>query len=92
MSFGRPYIMNIDACIHDGWLTLTEIEVKINKDYLYYILSSNLVQNQFENLATGSTVKNLNKEIVQSVILPIPSIETQKRIAAELNKQQEYIK
>ena len=22
MSFGRPYILNIDGCIHDGWLRL----------------------------------------------------------------------
>ena len=24
MSFGRPYILKIDGCIHDGWLVLRE--------------------------------------------------------------------
>ena len=23
MSFGRPYILKIDGCIHDGWLVIT---------------------------------------------------------------------
>ena len=23
MSFGRPYILNVDGCIHDGWLVLS---------------------------------------------------------------------
>lgn len=22
MSFGRPYILKVDGCIHDGWLVL----------------------------------------------------------------------
>src|SRR5699024_1464616 len=25
MSFGRPYILNIDGCIHDGWLVLSQL-------------------------------------------------------------------
>lgn len=24
MSFGRPYILNIDGCIHDGWVVIDE--------------------------------------------------------------------
>src|SRR3989344_7574588 len=26
MSFGRPYIMKIDTCIHDGWLALRNLQ------------------------------------------------------------------
>lgn len=26
MSFGRPYILEIDGCIHDGWLSISEFE------------------------------------------------------------------
>ena len=25
MSFGRPYILNVDGCIHDGWLVISPI-------------------------------------------------------------------
>ncbi|EHE04975.1 type 1 restriction-modification system specificity subunit [Streptococcus pneumoniae GA16833] len=39
MSFGRPYILNVDGAIHDGWLAISNYENSLNKDYLFYILS-----------------------------------------------------
>ena len=47
MSFGRPYILNIDGCIHDGWLVLSGYQEIYNKDYLYYMLSSKFTYFQF---------------------------------------------
>ncbi|MCR4558797.1 MAG: restriction endonuclease subunit S, partial [Bacteroidales bacterium] len=32
MSFGRPYILNIDGCIHDGWLVLSNYQTIFDKD------------------------------------------------------------
>ncbi len=92
MSFGRPYIMNIEACIHDGWLTLIDINPDVNKDYLYYIISSSVVKEQFENFAIGSTVKNLNIEIVNKVKIPLPSIHIQEEIVAEMEVKENFIK
>lgn len=40
MSFGRPYILNIDGCIHDGWLTIQNYKNSFDTDFLYYILGS----------------------------------------------------
>lgn len=40
MSFGRPYILNCDGCIHDGWLVLTGYQNVYDKDFLFYMLSS----------------------------------------------------
>lgn len=85
MSFGRPYIMNISGCIHDGWLLLTGYNKKLNKDYLYNILSSELVQEQFRNAAEGgTTVDNLNIEKVSSVQIPLPPITIQEKIVKEI--------
>ena len=50
MSFGRPYILKTTGCIHDGWLVLSKYQESFIADYLYYLLSSSLVQNQFESL------------------------------------------
>jgi len=86
MSFGRPYIMKTDGCIHDGWLALKEGKIKIfNTEFLYYLLSSSFVFNQFDSLASGSTVRNLNKELVSSVIVKIPPLAEQNRIVAKLD-------
>jgi len=41
MSFGRPYIFNIEGAIHDGWASISEFEEILNPDFLYHYLSSN---------------------------------------------------
>ncbi len=85
MSFGRPYILKIDGCIHDGWLAITNYENTFDKDYLYYLLGSDSVYKQYLSLAAGSGVLNLNKKLVAAVELDIPDIEEQKAIAAILS-------
>ena len=34
MSFGRPYILKIDGCIHDGWLVIQNYEKTFDINYL----------------------------------------------------------
>ena len=85
MSFGRPYILKTSGCIHDGWLVLSEYQKLFSSDYLYYLLSSSYVQNQFEILARGSTVRNLNIDLVSKVLVPIPSLINQKKITEKLD-------
>lgn len=84
MSFGRPYILNIDGCIHDGWLVLQNIGDFFQKDYLYYLLSSKMVFKQFCSRVAGAVVNNLNSDKVALTIVPIPPMEEQKRIVAKI--------
>ena len=75
------------GCIHDGWLVLRKKEPNIvNEDFLYYVLRSNLTFQQFNKLASGSTVKNLNISLVKKVEIPLPPIDEQRRIAAILDQ------
>ena len=89
MSFGRPYILKTDGCIHDGWLVIGETDKVFYQDFLYYMLSSTFMYKSMSGLAAGSTVKNLKSESVKSLLIPIPSINEQKRIS---NKLEECIK
>lgn len=91
MSFGRPYILNIDGCIHDGWLTIQNYTESFNREYLYYFLSSDMVLSQYIHMAAGSSVKNLNKEKVASLIVFIPTKEEQKEIAEALSDMDNLI-
>lgn len=84
MSFGRPYILRTNGCIHDGWLVLKNFGDKIDKDYLYYMLSSNVILKQYKSKAAGSGVLNLNKKLVASVNLLLPPLREQKAIAEVL--------
>lgn len=85
MSYGRPYIMNINACIHDGWLTFQNInEDIIKRDFLYYLLLHPKTQSIFQSISAGSGVQNLKKETVAEVNLLIPPPSEQERIVGIL--------
>ena len=85
MSFGRPYILKTNGCIHDGWLVLRDYQKYLNIDFFYYVLSSENVQRQFRTKAQGSTVSNLNTDRVASVIIHVPTFEEQQCIVATLD-------
>ena len=84
MSFGRPYILKTDGCIHDGWLVIGNVEATFYQDYLYYMLSSSAMYDALSLLAAGSTVKNLKSDSVKSLIVPIPPYNEQKLIARRI--------
>ena len=91
MSFGRPYIMKTTGCIHDGWLLLRAKTKKVDQDFLYYTLASEYIYEQFEKAATGGVVKNLNIGLVKKVKIPLPSLEIQKQLVAEIEEQEKII-
>lgn len=87
MSFGRPYIMKIDGCIHDGWLSISSFEKHVTSDYLYHLLMSSKLQGEMRKRASfGGAVQNLNSDIVRNLEVAIPPIEKQKTITAILDK------
>lgn len=92
MSFGRPYIMRTSGCIHDGWLLLRKKnESNLDTEFLYYVLSSQLIFNQFNIKASGTTVRNLNAELVRNVSIPLPPLSEQKKIVALVEETFEKI-
>lgn len=84
MSFGRPYISRITTCIHDGWLAFKNLSNEVERDFLYYLLLSEKIQNNFKNISAGSGVQNLKKETVQNIQISLPPLLEQKRIVAVL--------
>ena len=86
MSFGRPYISKIYGCIHDGWLVLRNPNVVFDINFLYYLLSSNCLYNQFVIKASGSTVDNLNIDKVSSALICLPPIKEQIKIVNQIEK------
>lgn len=87
MSFGRPYILEIEGCIHDGWLSMSRFENYVSADYLYYILSSEPIQSEMKKRASfGGAIKNLNSEIVKSIEIPMPTKKEQERIVKILDR------
>lgn len=87
MSFGRPYILEIDGCIHDGWLSISEFEKYVTADYLYYYLISNKLQKEMKQRASfGGAVQNLNADIVRDLEIAVPPLSVQENIVKILDR------
>ena len=86
MSFGRPYILNVDGCIHDGWLVISPKGNAYNADFLYYLLSSTFAYDQFAEVASGGVVTNLNSDKVADTMFPLPPLPEQHRIVAKIEE------
>ena len=86
MSFGRPYILEIDGCIHDGWISLSGFENYVLRDFLYEVLNTKCVQDYWAMKANnGGAMSNLNSDIVKSTLIKIPSLNVQEEIVKILD-------
>ena len=86
MSFGKPYIMGIDGCIHDGWLLIRNTYGVFDLTFLCHLLGTPQMLSQYRSLAAGSTVNNLNKELVGNTVVTIPSITEQRVLGDSLEQ------
>ena len=77
MSFGRPYILAIDGCIHDGWLAIRDTEKRFDLKFLCTLLGTDNMLSQYKAMAAGSTVNNLNKELVGATTVSYPVMDEQ---------------
>ena len=90
MSFGKPYIMGIDGCIHDGWLLIRNTYGVFDLTFLCHLLGTPQMLGQYRSLAAGSTVNNLNKELVGNTVVTIPSI-TEQRVLGDYLEQLDHL-
>ena len=82
---GEPSILNVNACIHDGFVGLRNLDAKrVFTPYLYRFFKFNKLINKSQ--AVGAIYKNLNTDQIKSLKIPLPNLETQKRIAAILDE------
>lgn len=72
---GVPKILDVDSCIHDGWLYFPES--KFSKEYLY--LYFKYIRQQLVNLSNGSVFNNLKTDILKRYPTILPDKETLQR-------------
>jgi type I restriction enzyme S subunit len=84
VSLGFARILGIGGCIHDGWLSFSDISESLDKIYLLKLLNS--VTNHFRQIAPSGTQPNLNTGIMKEFSIPIPPIQLQLEFADVVEK------
>ncbi len=80
---GALNIADSTCCIGRGLTALTPKE-NTNFKYLYYVLKSKY--SDLLSKGTGSTFKAINKESLSTILIPLPDLNIQKKIANTLDK------
>ena len=78
--------MAIRGCIHDGWLLIRDAQKHFDPIFLCHMLGAPQMLNQYRMFAAGSTVNNLNKELVGKAIVSLPSKDEQREIGIVLDR------
>ena len=87
---GLPAILSIDACIHDGFVGFRSLKTtQITAEYLYYVLLWNKEAHGLQSV--GAVFKNLTTDQIREFLIPIPDLETQRAIVAEIAAEQALV-
>lgn len=81
---------NVDFIYSTGFCVFEPTKA-ILSDYLRLILNSDLFQNQKDKYSKGATQKAINNTGLKKIQIPLPSLETQKKIVEVLDKAQDLI-
>lgn len=68
------------------------VKKSVDKDFIYYIVSSPTFKHYLESNATGTTIKNISLKQMREYTFELPEIGEQKRISSVLRKIDEKIK
>jgi len=85
-TLGVPKILKIAGCANDGILAFLDLDPEVNKDYLYFFLSS-ITGALRERVKQGSGQPNLNTGIVGALPIPFPPRAEQDQLAEYLVKR-----
>ncbi|MEE3451524.1 MAG: restriction endonuclease subunit S [Acutalibacteraceae bacterium] len=66
---GIPKILDVDSCIHDGWLYFPES--KLSNEYLYLLFK--FIRKDLVALGNGSVFTNLKTDILKQYEISLPS-------------------
>ena len=81
---GHVAINTVPMATNQGFKSFVPDREILSPDFLYWWLKSN--KEYLQSLGRGATFKEVSKEIVASIEIPLPPLEEQRRIAAILDK------
>lgn len=78
-TIGKPIIIKIPACIHDGFVLFSDLRNTVNREFLFYYLKHN--EYRIRSQKQVGTQGNLNTTIVGNQDILLPKLPEQTAIA-----------
>ncbi len=88
VGLGKLFKNELDVCISQDSQGLI-IKNEINADYLVYILRDRVAN--FKNVSQGSTIQGVTKKQLSELQIPLPPLETQQAIVAEIEAERAIV-
>jgi type I restriction enzyme S subunit len=74
-----------DVYLHNQRIGLVELMPDVDRRFVYYLFNTSLVRDQIQASATGSKVRHTAPSRIEAVKVPLPPLETQRKIGAILS-------
>lgn len=91
-TLGNVGIYNSEKIILGKSACYFNVKDSVDKDFIYYVVSSPLFKQYLESNATGTTIKNISLKQMREYSFSIPSLKEQKRISSTLRTIDQKIK
>ena len=88
VGLGKLFRNDFDVCISQDSQGLI-LKERVNADYLVYVLKDRVVN--FKNASQGSTIQGVTKRQLAELQFPLPPLEVQREIVAEIEGYQRVI-
>ncbi|MDM0612665.1 restriction endonuclease subunit S [Clostridium perfringens] len=85
---GYVVINSEELCTNQGFKSIVPYVSEMN-EYIYYFLKYNT--KNIEDMASGTTFKEISGKGMSEVVIPIPPLEEQKRIVAKVDAIMNYL-
>jgi len=92
-SIGRSALMreSVEANVNQHVAVIRVQEEKLLPAYLTLILNSDMMQKRINEIQNGASRQALNYEQIKQLTIPLPSLDTQRQIVAEIEQEQKRI-
>ena len=83
-SVGKVAIAGTELCFSQDITALLPDSAKLDAGYLVHFLRTK--EDHFSRYARGATIKGITRQVVADLVIPLPPLEEQRRIAAILDQ------
>jgi type I restriction enzyme M protein len=88
---GRVAILGIDATTNQACAAIEVTADLLDKEFLYWSLVGKYEELRAVSEARGGNQSNLNAQLIRDVQIPLPDLETQRAIVAEIEAEQALV-